>query len=308
MGEDKRFSLEGIYAALMTPYTDKGKIDQNKLKEFLNFYEKADIEGVFAVSNIGEFAALSYEEKEEIIRTCRENRGEKLKIIPGVSDLNPDNSLRLAYFCEKCQMDAVVLSAPYYYPYSRKYTETYIRRFLEESPLPVVFYHSPQFTGKIEQEFLYEILRNPKVVGLKESSGDVKVLLNILDKIQQENLNINVMVGWEELFFTALVHGARGCITSLGGIVPELMQGIYHNFQEGNLEQARNYQNAVARIASKLNSYGFLPGYKMGMAARIPYRILRGSFMEEMEKEIQGEIPEIKKFIEKEVAILEENR
>jgi dihydrodipicolinate synthase/N-acetylneuraminate lyase len=289
----------------MTPYTQEGKIDEEKLRRFMGLYKASNRNRVFAVSNIGEFASLTYEEKCKIIQICGEEKEGKLKVCSGISDLNPNKSLELAEYSADHGIDAVVLSSPYYYPYSKEYMETYIKEILEYSPLPVIFYNSPQFSGKIPESLLLEILYHPKVIGIKESSGDIKSLLRIMDEIKRNDLSVDIMLGWEELFLTGLMNGASGCITSLSGIVPELMNEIYDNFQSGNLKRADICQRAVIRIATLLSSYGFIPGYKMGMAARIPYRILRGKIMDRLEEDIQAKVYHIRDEIRRELKILE---
>jgi dihydrodipicolinate synthase/N-acetylneuraminate lyase len=305
MGTDKEKIIYGNYAAMMTPYTQEGQIDEEKLREFLGFYKANNLNGVFAVSNIGEFAALSFEEKCKIVKICGDEKEGKLKVCAGISDLNPDKSLELARYSAAHGIDAVILSSPYYYPYSKEYMETYIKEILEYSPLPVIFYNSPQFSGKIPESLLLELLYHPKVIGIKESSGDIKCLLRIIDEIKRYNLSVDVMLGWEELFLTGLMNGASGCITSLSGIVPELMNEIYVSFQNGKLEWADSCQRAVIRIAALLNSYGFIPGYKMGMAARLPYRILHGKILDRLEADIQVNVNHIRSEIQKELRILE---
>lgn len=303
---EDRLRIEGVYSAMMTPYTEDGKIDENKLREFIQFFLKCEIDGVFPVSNVGEFAALSYEERCSIIKICSEENQGKLKLCPGVSDLNPDNILRLSDYCAVQGADAVILSTPYYYPYSAEYIRSYVMGVLEKSPLPVIFYHSPNFANQIPREQLMDILRHPKVVGMKESSGDVVCFLDIMNQIKSEQIEVDVMLGLEELMLTGLTNGARGCITSSSGIIPELLKKIYVCYDEGNMEDAVKYQEAVVRVSRLLNSYGFLPGYKMGMAARIPYRIFRGSMMDEVESKIQKEIPYIRDIIEKELESLKD--
>lgn len=304
MSFEKNKRIYGNYAAMMTPYTEDGKIDEAKLFRFMEFYQQSHLNGVFAVSNIGEFAALTYEEKCKIIKICKEAKQGDFKIFPGISELNPDQSLQLAEYCADQNMDAVILSTPYYYPYSLKYMEYYIKEILDNSPLPVIFYYSPQFSGKIPESLLLELLHHPKVIGIKESSGDIKNLLKLMDEIKKNKLSIDVMLGWEELLLTGLMNGASGCITSLSGIVPEIMNEIYTSFQAGDLTRADRCQRSVVRLASLLNSYGFIPGYKMGMAARLPYRILRGRAMDRYEEEIQMNVGQIRDSIQKELKML----
>lgn len=149
-----------------------------------------------------------------------------------------------------------------------------------------------------------ELLANPKIAAVKESSGDALFFLSLLERIKSERVEVSVMLGWEELLLTGLVHGAAGCITSCGGIVPEILRAVYDNYQEGNLQKALDSQQSILRITRKLSAEGFPYGYKMGMAARIPQRILRSPKMQRQEEMLQEKSREIEAFLAQELELL----
>lgn len=297
--------VKGVWAAMMTPYDEKGMASEDGVKEFMEFFLDKKLDGIFPVSNVGEFATLTFEEKRRIIEICVSMGKGKMKVCPGVTDLNLDRALELAEFSCEQGADGVIISSPYYYPYGNTYIEEYLRIFLKESPLPVIIYHSPRFSNPISETFLLEILKHPNVAAVKESSGDARFLISLLERIKREEIDVEVMLGWEELLLTGLVHGASGCITSCGGIVPEILRKVYDSWTKGDMESAAFYQQSISRITRVLGEDGLPYGYKMGMAARIPQRMLQSRHMNELENQLQLKAEKIKGMLDQELSLLE---
>lgn len=295
-------NIKGVWAAVMTPFKEDGTVCGQTMEKFMKFYLEKGLDGIFPASNVGEFAALSFEERCEIIRICTSMGKSKMNIFPGVTDLNLNQSIKLADFAAKQGADGVVVSTPYYYPYGNEFVESYLRIFIKESPLPVMLYHSPRFSAPVSEELLLELLAEPKVVAVKESSGEVRFLLSLMERIKARGIDAKVMVGWEELLLTGLVHGASGCITSCGGIVPEILKEIYGRFMQGDIPGAMRCQESICRITRVLGKYGFPGGYKMGMAARVPCRILQSSRMQELEEKLQNGSREVQELIKRELS------
>lgn len=295
--------IGGVYAAMITPFGKDGHLDETTARAMVDFYAEKGLDGVFAVSNVGEFAAMSMAEKMALTETaCRTGQG-RLNVCPGVTDFDYANTLALARHADECGAAAVVLSAPVYYPYTPQYVEAFITRFLDESPLPVIFYHSPKFAQPVSFSFLLEVLAHPRVAAVKESSGDAMLLLRLLEACRAEGITVPVMLGFEELFLTGLVHGAKGSITSCGGILPELMLGIARSHAAGDIATATAMQQSVCRITGAIKRYGFPLGYKMAMAARgFSMRIIK-SGLEDLEATHQQDIPAMRQVIAAEYAL-----
>lgn len=299
---ENRFAVAGVYCAMMTPFDEAGCISPRVAEEMVAFFADKKLDGIFAVSNVGEFACQSPAEKCALIDACCAAGAGKLAVCPGVTDLNLDTCLVLADHAKKRGAQAVVISPPVYYPYPQAYVEEFLRIFLRDSHLPVIFYHSPRFACPVTPEFLLEIMKNPKVAAIKESSGDAIFLQKLMQQLRAEGIDTPVMLGWEELCLTGLSCGAAGSITSSGGIVPELMRGIFDRFREGEYGMAAKLQEAVIRITTVLSGYGFPPGYKMGVAARgFSMRILRSPRMTELEAHYAEETEKVRALIEGEL-------
>lgn len=295
--------IQGAYCAMITPFGADGRLNADMARAMVEYYVEKGLDGVFAVSNVGEFAAMPLEERRELIKICCETAAGRLRVCPGVTDFSYANMLALAEHAQRCGAAAVVLSAPVYYPYSAKYVEAFISSFLDESPLPVIFYHSPKFAQPVSYPFLLELMRHPRVAAVKESSGDAVFLQTLLEDCAARGITTPVMLGFEELALTGLLHGAKGSITSCGGIVPELMRAMLESFHSGDIQKAVEQQKSVCRVTMEIKRYGFPLGYKMAMKARgFNFRIVLTG-LETLEAEYNAAVPELRKVLEREYAL-----
>lgn len=300
---ENKFSPSGAYSAMVTPFK-KGNISEEGLKDIIDFLISHKADGVFPVSNVGEFLLLSQDEKKFIIKTICEYTNKKIKVIPGVSDVSLDNALDLCDYCYNCGADGVVVSAPYYYPYTQDYIKEFLLNVVNYSKLPVIIYNSPNFANEINFEALMELVEHPNVVAIKESSGDVKNLIKIMTTINDRKIDVNVLLGWEELLFTGLTYGATGCITSCGGIVPEILQKIIKCFSKQDYAGAASCEQSIIRIVQEISKYGFPYGYKMGVLARgLEFDICKSQKLDKLGLSLKSSVLGITNVIEKELIL-----
>jgi len=298
-----KFAPEGVYAAMVTPFDERGRVDRNAVGGIMDFLATHGADGVFPVSNVGEFLALSQEEKLALIGSATEAAGGRIKVMPGVTELSVERALELCRAAKNAGADGVVLSTPYYYRHSQAFIMTYMQTIAEHSPLPVMLYHSPKFANPIGLDNLVTLLAHENITAVKESSGDIRFLMQLMERIHAEGMAVNVLLGWEELLLSGLPYGVKGCVTSCGGIVPELLRKTIDSFRAGDIKTAAACESAVTRITNVLSSYGFPQGYKMGVLARgLRFRIYQSPHMEMMEAELQKEVPGIRDLIERELA------
>ncbi len=297
-----KFILEGVYSAMITPYDTDGNVNTAAAKGIVKFLKEKKANGVFPVSNVGEFLLLNADEKRRLVSAVTEENAGVLKVTPGICDVNTKSALEQARFCKDAGADAVVVCAPYYYPYPPEYVRRYMLEIAEHSVLPVIIYNSPSYTNKIDFEDLITLAAHENVRGIKESSGDVKFLLKLLNRIKNDGIDANVMLGWEELLYTGLTLGATGCAVSCGGIIPEILVKILDSFKKGDHATAVKYQMYVVEITSVIGQIGFPAGYKLAVKARgIDFNVIKDTGLVAYEDELTAKLPMLRDFINERV-------
>ena len=143
--------------------------------------------------------------------------------------------------------------------------------------LPIILYNIPANTKiNLSKEVVAELAKLDKIIGIKDSSGDLENLQGYLDVAKNEAFS--VLVGSDSKILPALKMGATGAVAATSNVLTKTDVGIYQNYQDNNLEKAEELQKSIDtfRMANKLGSvpsmlkYALsIIGYEVG-AARLP--------------------------------------
>lgn len=262
------FKPEGVYAVLLTPFTDEGEVNETELRRIVDFLVTSGIHGIFPLGSAGECIHLSRDEK---VRTMEivvdQNRG-RVKITPGVGSTHPAESIDLANRATELGCDGVVIVPPYYYPLSQEMIEKYFETIADAIDIPIILYNIPLFTQPIDYDVVKRLSRRKNIVGMKESSGSMVDFLHFLDKTQIIGEEFHILTGREETLLPCLVMGAKGCMVASACVVPEIMLGIYDAWREGEMEEARDLQFSILPLVRAIFSLPFPLGFKVALEMR----------------------------------------
>ncbi|MDR1536866.1 MAG: dihydrodipicolinate synthase family protein [Clostridiales bacterium] len=261
------FSPEGVYAAMLTPFGANGRINVPAIRDMVDFFVSKGIQGVFPVSNVGEHIQLSEDEKRLFVEAAIEQAGGRIKVVPGISSPGTEQSVKFAEFCADAGADAVVLSAPYYFSYPQEVVCDAMSSIASKSKIPVILYNIPLFANRIGFDTFKKLLQIDSIVAMKDSSGSISDLLAFLD-IAKQREGFRILVGWEEMLLSAMAVGASGCMVASGGILPEIMEGIFTLARDGNFNKAARLQAVLAKATSAMKTVFFPYGYRLAMEAR----------------------------------------
>jgi dihydrodipicolinate synthase/N-acetylneuraminate lyase len=258
----------GVYAAMLTPFDVNGRVNIKTVSKMVDFFVEKGVDGVFPISNVGEFIQIAEEDKHEFIDAVIASAAGRIQVTPGISSPNPRQAIELGKYCMHAGADAVVVSAPYYFKYPPEMVESFLASVAKGLDMPIILYNIPLFANEIGIDPLRRLLRFDNIVAIKESSGSMANLQNILNLVDGMNRELRVMVGWEEMLLSALMAGAQGCMVASGGILPELMTAILRYFRANQFEKAAHIQRLVTRATEEMKKVFFPYGYKLGMQAR----------------------------------------
>ncbi len=262
------FKLSGVYCAMLTPLDQEGRINEETIRDLVDFFIAKGIDGIFPICSVGEFALLSEEQKRTFIDIIIDQARGRIKITPGIGSPNPRQSIELGRYCQQAGADAVVCSAPYFFKYPPQLVGSFLKTVAKSLEIPVILYNIPMLCNEITLETLRELLEIDHVIGIKDSSGNTPNLLNILNLVHALGRDFSVMVGYEEMLLTCLMAGGQGCMSASAGIIPEVMTAITRHFKAGEMDQAVRCQKLVAKATEQMQKVFFPYGYKLGMAAR----------------------------------------
>ncbi|HEY6945642.1 MAG TPA: dihydrodipicolinate synthase family protein [Candidatus Acidoferrum sp.] len=259
--------LSGIFPALTTPFVGDGSVvSLGELKHNIQQYNRTGLAGYVVMGSTGESVLVSKAEWEAVLAAVKEVASRDKKLIAGTGAESTAETIERTKRAAELGYDAALVKTPYYYKPAYK-PETYIahyRRVADASPIPVLLYSVPQFTGvALEAPEVVKLAEHPNIIGIKESSGNVQRVAEIIASVRPAYAGrvagalvtvppaFEVLVGSAATVYPSLTIGARGAILALASALPEKCVALYELFQQGNHEKARQLQAALL-VASKL--------------------------------------------------------
>jgi dihydrodipicolinate synthase/N-acetylneuraminate lyase len=174
--------LEGIFPPITTPFYPDGSLYLRKLEHNVALYSRTQLSGMVVLGSTGEAVMLSTEEQREVLATAIAAAAPDKVMIAGVGQESVLQTLAMAEHAASLHYDAVLVRTPHFYRRQLHRENgaqlemlTYYRTVADNSPLPVLLYNVPFFTAyDMPVELITELAQHPNIIGIKESSGNVK--------------------------------------------------------------------------------------------------------------------------------------
>lgn len=254
---------------MMTPFTKDGTINEPVLRSWIDFMIENGINGLFPISSIGEFFQLSLQECYKLMDIVVEQAAGRVPVFPGTCSAATDNAIKLAKYAEKLGCPAVVALPPHYAPVSQELVRKHFEKVANSVNISVILYNIPMMTSPISLQVFEQLLAVRNIVGIKDSSGNMNYLLHMIDLTRQHGRpEFGVFTGYDDLQYSALSVGAKGCISAVCGVIPELSVAICREYHAGNKEKALEIQMSILASLRTMSSLQFPAGYKMALDIR----------------------------------------
>src|SRR5579863_7881849 len=176
--------LEGVFAAVTTPFYPDERVYYRKLEANVARYSRSQLAGMVVLGSTGEAPALSDAETKDVLRTAAEAAAPEKVLIAGVNRESLQSVLELAEVAAKYQYDAVLVRTPTYYStqLTPEVVSNYFRAVADRSPLPVVLYNIPRCVPySIPVEMVAELAHHPNIIAIKDSSGSLERIKGIVE-------------------------------------------------------------------------------------------------------------------------------
>jgi len=260
--------LSGVFPALTTPFAADGGVSLADLKHNFHRYNGTDLAGYVVLGSTGESVLLSREETDGILATAKEAAAPEKKLIAGTGAESTAETIEKTKRAAELGYHAALVKTPHYYKpmYKPEVLITYYRKVADNSPIPILLYSVPQFTGvALEAPEAAALAEHPNIIGIKESSGSVQ---RVAEMIAAARPDFQVLVGSASTMYPSLMIGARGGILALASALPEKCVALYHFARRGQLEQARELQQLLVKASKLIVSEAGIAGVKFVMDQR----------------------------------------
>jgi len=260
--------LSGIYPALTTPFDGEGAVSLDGVKHNIRLYNATGLAGFVVLGSTGESVMLSKSEGESILAAVREVADRGKRLIAGTGAESTAETIAKTKRAAELGYDVALVKTPYYYKpaYKPAVFARHYRSVADASPIPVLLYSVPVFTGvALESADVIALSDHPNIVGIKDSSGDVR---RVGETIAGTPGEFQTLVGAASTVLPCLAIGARGAILALASALPEKCVELYRLFAAGKMEAARELQLALVTASRVIVSEMSIAGVKYAMEQR----------------------------------------
>ncbi|MHC3756878.1 dihydrodipicolinate synthase family protein [Streptococcus suis] len=243
----------GIIPAFYACYDETGEISSERVKALVQYFIDKGVQGLYVNGSSGECIYQSVADRKQILEAVMEVAKGKLTIINHVACNNLKDSVELARHSEELGVDAIAAIPPIYFRLPEYSIAAYWNGISAAAPnTDFIIYNIPQLAGVSLTPSLYkEMLKNPRVVGVKNSSMPVQDIDTFVTLGGEDYVVFN---GPDEQFLGGRLMGAKGGIGGTYGAMPELFLRLNQLIADKDLETARQLQATINTIIGKLVS------------------------------------------------------
>ena len=258
-----KLKLEGIWTPIPTPLTNQGKIDQDATRKLVDFHIQAGIDGLLPLGTSGEFALLSREEREVLVRTVVDRASSRVPVVAGVSDPSIENVLQFSSDAKKAGADGVIATPPYYFSTTDEGYYRHFKTISESIDLPLLIYNIPEWTHSfVTPETVHRLADEKLVVGMKYTEYN---FLNLIRFLKAGRNGISIFTGSDAMAYSNLEFGGSGAIMGSANVAPRLASKIFDDYKKGDLNGARDAQERLLPVIEALGVGRYPAGLKEAM-------------------------------------------
>jgi 4-hydroxy-2-oxoglutarate aldolase len=258
-------NISGVYPALTTPFSADGSVSVEDIKHNIEKYNSTGLAGYVAIGSTGESVLLSRKEVDAVLVAVKESAAPGKRLIAGTGAESTAETIERTKRAAELGYHAALVKTPYYYKpvYTPEVYIAHFRRVADASPIPVILYSVPQFTGvALEAPEVGLLAQHPNIIGIKESSGNVQRAAEMLAAVPA---TFQILVGSASMMFPTTVLGSVGAILALASPLPELCVAVFDAVSKGDFEKARELQSTILPASKVIVSQCGIAGVKYAM-------------------------------------------
>lgn len=261
-------NLGGIFPALTTPFEADGSVSVAGIRHNIRLYNQTGLAGYVALGSTGEAVLVSREEADVVLATVKESAAPDKILIAGAGAESTAETIARTKRAAALGYQVALVKTPYYYKPTYR-PENFIQHYravADASPIPILLYSVPIFTGiTLEAPETVALAQHPNIIGIKDSSASVQRIGEI---VAGAPAHFQVLTGGAAVVYPTLAVGGRGAILALADLLPEKCVELYQLFQQGRHAEARQLQLQLVGASKRVVSDNGIPGLKFAMGLR----------------------------------------
>jgi 4-hydroxy-tetrahydrodipicolinate synthase len=241
--------FKGAIVAIVTPFK-KGKVDEKALRKLVKDQIAGGTKAISPCGTTGEASTLSHEEHDRVIEIVIDETKKRVPVIAGTGSNSTVEAVRLTKHAWEAGADAALVVCPYYNRPTQEGLYQHYKTIAEAVPIPIIVYNIQSRTGvNMLPETLARLAKMPNVVGVKEASGSIK---QMSDVIKICGSDFDVLSGDDAFTLPLLSLGGKGVISVISNIAPSDMSAMVDAFFAGDLKKAQDLHFKMSPLIDAL--------------------------------------------------------
>jgi len=230
--------FRGVAPALVTPFTASNEVDIDAFKRLVEAQIEGGVAGLVVLGTTGENPTVTHEERRQLVDAAVEQADGRVPVIVGTGTNNTRESITFSQEAMEAGADALLVVGPYYNKPSQAGFSAHVKAIAEATGAPIILYNVPgrtsfNITAATTLALAHEV---DEVVGVKEASGDLAQISDILDGRPK---GFAVYAGDDEISLPLCVLGGDGCVSVISNAEPGAFSSMVDAALSGDVDRAR---------------------------------------------------------------------
>jgi len=241
-----RREFTGVGTALVTPFTKSGAVDEPAIKRLARRQIDAGVHFLVPCGTTGETPTLSADERKRVVELVLEEANGQVPVMAGAGSNDTKEAVHLSKEMHRLGVQGLLSVTPYYNKPTPEGLFQHFSAVADATPLPVMLYNVPGRTGcNIEAPTLARLATIPRVIGVKEASGNITQMIEICRAVPDDFL---VLSGDDAMTLPLMAIGGRGLISVASNAIPAEMTQLVEAAERGDYRTARHLHQRLVPI------------------------------------------------------------
>jgi 4-hydroxy-tetrahydrodipicolinate synthase len=228
--------FQGAMVAIVTPFIN-GQVDEAGLRQLIEFQITNGTAAIIPCGTTGESPTLSHVEHERVVAITVEQVNKRVPVIAGTGSNSTEEAIQLTRHAKQVGADGALMISPYYNKPTQEGLYQHYQKVAASVDIPIVLYNIPGRTAvNIEVDTIARLARIPNIVGVKEASGSMKQITDIIARCGSD---FDVVSGEDFLTYPLMCVGGKGVISVTSNILPGDMAKLCNLCLQGNFAEAQ---------------------------------------------------------------------
>ena len=228
--------FQGSFVALVTPFKN-GKIDENALKNLIEFQVANGTNGIVPCGTTGEAATLSIEEHNQVIDIAVGTVNGRIPVIAGTGSNSTKEAIKMTIHAKETGANAALLITPYYNKPTQEGLYQHFKKIAGDVDIPIIVYNVPGRTSvNMLPATTARLSEIKNIVGIKEASGSLQ---QVSETIKLCGENFSVISGDDANTLPIMAAGGKGVISVTANIAPDKIAALCKACLDENFSEAR---------------------------------------------------------------------